>query len=124
MSNSEYIVLKNTQFRRICVDSRKLAEASCIFFWLYWVSAAPEKSSANRDVQTQVRDTLTNPMASERTAPISTLVPGVDTLSSLEKTAASGASIGPSFISQTNQADLLAGTQAIAIFSLAKTATI
>ena len=69
-------------------------------------------SSFNSTVQSQVRSALAKPTASERTAPISTLVPGVDTLSNLERTAASSASGGPSFISGTNQADLLAGTQA------------
>ena len=69
-------------------------------------------SSFNSRVQSQVRSALTKPKASERTAPIATLVPGVDTLSNLEQSAASSASSGPSFITGTNQADLLAGTQA------------
>ena len=68
-------------------------------------------ASFNRRVQSQVRNALAKPNASERTAPISTLVPGLSNLSTLEQTAASSASTGPSFISGTNGADLLAGTQ-------------
>ena len=68
-------------------------------------------SSFNRSVQSQVRNTLAKPNASERTAPISTLVPGLNDLVALERTAASTASIGPSFVLGTNGADLLTGTQ-------------